>query len=90
MKEERRSCSKVKPWIYFSMELTIFSMIATIITKAVSHYASYHNELLMGISIVALLLYKSRAIQRLEQVLERTEEVRRVKVIERYQNHYMH
>jgi len=85
---ERRSCSKVKPWIYFLMELTIFTMIALIVVKMVEHYTSYHNTLLLGISIVAALLYKTRAIQRLERVLERTEEVRKVKVRERYRNIY--
>ena len=85
---ERRSCSKVKPWIYFLMELTIFTMIALIVVKMVEYYTSYHNTLLLGISIVAALLYKTKAIQRLERVLERTEEVRKVKVRERYRNIY--
>jgi hypothetical protein len=72
------------------MELTIFSMLSLIITRAIDCYTPLHQNIVIGISIVALFLYKSKAIQRLERVLERTEEVRRVKVMERYQNQYSH
>jgi hypothetical protein len=86
--KERRSCSKLKPWIYFLMELSIFVMISFIVTKIAEYYLSYHHGLLLGMVITSAMLYKTKAVERLERVLERTEEVRRVKVRERYQNYY--
>ena len=83
--KERRTCSKVKPWLYFSMELSIFATVAFIISKIVELYVSPHYALVAGLAVVALLLYRTRAIQRLERVLERTEEVRKVKVRQRYE-----
>ena len=70
------------------MELSIFSMISFIVMKIIEYNTSYNNTLMPGIMIVVALLYKSRAVQRLERVLERTEEVRRVKVRERYRELY--
>ena len=83
--KERRTCSKVKPWLYFSMELTIFAAVAYIVSKIVEFYLSPHYTLVTGLAVVTLLLYRTRAIQRLERVLERTEEVRKVKVRQRYE-----
>jgi hypothetical protein len=71
------------------MELTIFSMLSLIMTRVIVSYTPIHqNMLLIGIILMILFLYKSKAIQRLERVLERTEEIRRVKVLERYQSQY--
>ena len=79
--KERRSCSKVKPWLYFSLELLLFVMIGSIIALMVGgKYGVY-----AGILLIFAMLYKTRAVQRLERVLERTEEVRRAKVRERYE-----
>jgi len=86
--KERRSCSKLKPWVYFLMELSIFSMISFIAIKVIESFTSYHQGILLGALIMGGLLYKTKAVQRLERVLERTEEVRRVKVRERYQKIY--
>jgi len=79
-KEERRSCSKLKPWIYFSMEMTIFMMAGYIIMRLVGE--PYGQG--VGVLFVIGMTYKTRAVQRLERVLERTEEVRRVKIIAKY------
>jgi Na+-transporting methylmalonyl-CoA/oxaloacetate decarboxylase beta subunit len=84
--QERRSCSKLKPWIYFLMELLIFSMISFIMVKLVEYYLAYNHGVLLGMLMVGLMLYKTRAVERLEHVLERTEEVRRVKIRQRYED----
>ena len=79
-KEERRSCSKLKPWIYFMMEMTLFVMIGYIVMRIVGgEYGA-----MAGALIVIGMTYKTRAVQRLERVLERTEEVRRAKIIAKY------
>jgi c-di-AMP phosphodiesterase-like protein len=84
--KERRTCSKFKPWLYFSMELILFITIAFILSKVVGLYVSSHFYLLTGIAVVAYLLYHTQAIQRLERVLERTNDVRKVKLRERYED----
>ena len=81
--KERRSCSRLKPWIYFALEFLLFSMLAAIVAMMIGGKYGLYIALLL----VAALLYKTRAIQRLERVLERTEEVRIAKVRERYIQH---
>ena len=82
--EERRSCSKIKPWLYFFMELLLFATIAFIVSKVAGLYISARLSLLAGIAVVLYLLYYTKAIQRLERVLKRTNDVRKAKLRERY------
>ncbi len=86
--KERRSCSKIKPWIYFGMEMVLFITVAMIVAKVVEFYVSAHYGLIAGVFTTAVLLYKTKAVTRLERVLERTEEVRKTKVRERYESRY--
>ncbi len=86
--KERRSCSKLKPWLYFTLELVLFATIALIVYRVVHLYVSPHFSEMAGIFTITVLLYRTKAIQRLERVLERTEEVRRTKVRERYETLY--
>jgi len=83
--KERRTCSRLKPWIYFLMELTLFGIISLATAKIITIYTSSY-ALLSGLTVMALLLYKSKAMQRLEFVLHRTEEIRKVKVRQKYRN----
>jgi len=83
MKEERRSCSKVKPWIYFLLELTIYSSFGAVIGMLVGG----HFALPAAVIVIVLALYKTKAISRLERVLERTDDVRKTKIKQRYEAH---
>ena len=77
---ERRTCSRVKPWIYFLMELTIFVTLGAMIVAYVDSNLGFPIALIF----VAALIYKTRSFQRLEKVLERTRAVRKSKIQEKY------
>ena len=77
---ERRSCSRIKPWIYFLMELTIFVSIGAMIIAYMGNKVGFPLALIF----VAGLIYKTKSFQRLENVLERTRAVRKSKIQEKY------
>jgi len=81
--EERRSCSRIKPWIYFGLELTIFMILGAM----VGVFVGGKLALPTAIGFVVAALYKTQAVQRLERVLERTEEVRVARIRQKYQQH---
>jgi len=83
MQEERRSCSRIKPWIYFFLELSIYLALGATIGLLIGGEMSVPATLLF----VVLALYKTKSIQRLNRVLDRTEEVRKRKIRERYSEH---
>ena len=80
--EERRTCSKVKPWIYFLMELVIYFSIATIII----FYFGRDMGIPLSLFFVGGIIYYTKSFQRLERILKRTDDVRQVKVKERYED----
>jgi len=77
---ERRSCSTIKPWLYFFMEMSIFISLGIFIVIILGRNIGLPVALLF----IAAIVYKSRAFQRLEKVLERTKDVKRVKMQEKY------
>jgi uncharacterized membrane protein len=81
--QERRSCSKIKPWIYFFLELGIYIALGAMVGLLIGGEMSVPVTLLF----VVLALYKTKSVQRLNRVLDRTEEVRKRKIKERYSEH---
>ena len=80
--EERRTCSKVKPWLYFLMELVIYLSIATMII----FYFGRDLGIPLSLLFVGGIIYYTKSFQRLERILKRTDDVRQVKVKERYED----
>jgi len=80
--EERRTCSKVKPWLYFLMELVIYLSIATMII----FYFGRDLGIPLSLLFVGGIIYYTKSFQRLERVLRRTHTLRKVKVKERYKD----
>jgi len=77
---ERRSCSTIKPWLYFFMEMGIIISLGIFIVIILGRNTGVPVALLF----IATIVYKSRAFQRLEKVLKRTKDVKRVKMKEKY------
>jgi len=86
--KERRSCSKLKLWLYFLLELILFLTLAMIIYKIIELYVSSNFSLAAAIFTLVMLLYRTKSVQRLERILEQTSEVRKTKVKERYETLY--
>ena len=78
--KERRSSSRVKPWIFLFLELSIYiSMGAFLIV-----YFGNNTGLPLALAFVAGMIYKTNTFQRMERIFERTEKLKKEELIEQY------
>jgi len=78
--KERRTSSRVKPWIFLFLELSIYiSMGAFII-----FYLGNNIGLPLALAFVAGMIYKTKTFQRMEKILERNQKLKKEELIEQY------
>lgn len=78
--KERRSSSRVKPWIFLFLELSIYISIGALIII----YFGNDTGLPLALAFVAGMIYKTKTFQRLERIFERTEKLKKDELIEQY------
>jgi len=78
--KERRNSSRIKPWIFLFLELSIYlSMGAFIIL-----YFGNNTGLPLALAFVAGMIYKTKTFQRMEKILERNQKLKKDELIEQY------
>lgn len=77
---ERRSSSRLKPWIYLFLEIAIYIAMGGFIIL----YMDDNIGLPLALLFVAGLIYKTKTFQRLERVLNRTKALRKEELIVQY------
>ncbi len=78
--KERRSSSRLKPWIFLSLELSIYISMGAFIML----YFGNNTGLPLALVFIAGMIYKTKTFQRLERIFGRTREVKKEELIKQY------
>jgi len=78
--KERRHSSHIKPWIFLFLELSIYISMGTFIIL----YFGNNTGLPLALAFVAGMIYKTKTFQRMEEVFERNQKLKKDELIEQY------
>jgi len=83
---ERRTCSKLKPWIYFLLEMIIYISLSAVLFILISLFVNINVAVPAVLLFMGFIIIKTRSFQRLENILARTENVKWAKMLQKYGN----